>query len=165
MPQNGGMEDRSTPPRILGTPMDAEGFAEPVRPAEPPRVSTLRQQAELILRQAGWDLAPCPIVWSPRMSRCAGLFVIEKDRRGVWRPEIRLSTPLLRRRDWPWPVQVCGCNCRNPEDVVRRILEHELIHYKLWKDGVDWGHTDRFRDLAWAAFSHQSITHGIGTEA
>ena len=165
MPQNGGMEDRSTPPRILGTPMDAEGFAEPVRPGEPQRVSTLRQQAELILRQAGWDLAPCPIVWSPRMSRCAGLFVIEKDRRGVWRPEIRLSTPLLRRRDWPWPVQVCGCNCRNPEDVVRRILEHELLHYKLWKDGVDWGHTERFRDLAWAAFSHQSITHGIGTEA
>jgi hypothetical protein len=75
------------------------------------------------------------------MARCAGLFVVEKDRRGVWHPEIRLSIPLLRRRDWPWPQQVCGMNCRTPEDIVQRILEHELIHYKLWVDGKDFGHT------------------------
>jgi len=145
-----------------GAPRVPEAFVEGQRPK--PRVGTVRQQAEAILRQAGWDLAPCPIVWSPRMGRCAGLFVVEKDRRGVWHPEIRLSIPLLRRRDWPWPQQVCGCNCRSPEDIVQRILEHELIHYKLWMDGVAFGHTARFRELAWAAFSHQSITHGIGTE-
>jgi hypothetical protein len=29
---------------------------------------------------------------------------------------------------------------------------------------VYFGHTDRFRELAWGAFSHQSITHGIGAE-
>ena len=152
--------------KLLGAPMDAEGFQAPIRPPEPPRASggTLRQQAEAILRKAGWDLPPLPIVWSPRMARCAGLFVVEKDRRGVWHPEIRLSIPLLRRRDWPWPQQVCGMNCRNPEEIVQRILEHELIHYTLWKDGVDFGHTDRFRQLAWEAFGHQSITHGIGTE-
>jgi hypothetical protein len=98
------------------------------------------------------------------MNRCAGLFVVEKDRRGVWHPEIRLSIPLLRRRDWPWPQQVCGMNCRSPEEIVQRILEHELIHYKLWKEGEPFGHTDRFRELAWSVFSHQSITHGIGTE-
>jgi hypothetical protein len=146
--------------------MDAEEFREPVRPPGPPRPrgGTLRQQAEAILREAGWELPVPPILWSPRMNRCAGLFVVEKDRRGVWHPEIRLSIPLLRRRDWPWPQQVCGMNCRNPEEIVQRILEHELIHYKLWKDGVDFGHTDRFRELAWKAFSHQSITHGIGTE-
>jgi hypothetical protein len=132
----------------------------PVEPARTP--PTVRQQADAILKGAGWELSACPIVWSPRMRRCAGLFVVEKDRRGVWHPEIRLSIPLLRRRDWPWPQQVCGCNCRNPEEIVRRILEHELIHYKLWKDGVEWGHTEAFRQLAWEAFHHSSITHGIG---
>ena len=125
---------------------------------------TLRQQAQAILREAGWDLPPCPVLWSPRMTRCAGLFVVEKDRRQVWQPEIRPSIPLLRRRDRDWPVQVVGCNCRCPEDIIRRILEHELIHYKLWKEGEDFGHTERFRQLAWNAFRHQSITHGIGSE-
>ena len=125
---------------------------------------TLRQLAQAILHQAGWDLPPCPILWSPRMFRCAGLFVVERDCRKVSRPEIRLSIPLLRRRDWPWPQQVCGINCRTPEEVVRRILEHELIHYKLWQDGADYGHTESFRRLAWTHFHHQSITHGIGAE-
>ena len=96
-----------------------------------PEPITLRQKAQAILREAGWDLVPPPVVWSPRMARCAGLFVIEKDARGKWHPEIRLSIPLLRRRDWPWPQQVCGMNCHDPEQVQRRILEHELIHYKL----------------------------------
>jgi hypothetical protein len=123
---------------------------------------TVRQQAAAILREAGWDLPPCDILWSPRLVRCAGLFVVEKDRRGARHAEIRLSIPLLRRRDRPWPVEVCGCNCRSPEEVVRRILEHELIHYKLWKEGGDFGHTERFRELAWKSFRHSSITHGIG---
>ncbi len=126
---------------------------------------TLRHIAGGILQQAGWALPPLPILWSPRMSRCAGLFVIEKDARGVWHPEIRLSIPLLRRRDRTWPLQVCGCLCRDPEAVTRRILEHELIHYKLWKDGEkNWGHGEAFRALAWGSFGHQSITHGIGSE-
>ncbi len=127
---------------------------------------TVRQKAQAILDEAGWGLASPPVVWSPRMLNCAGLFVIEKDRRGTWHPEIRLSVPLLRRRDRAWPVEVCGCLCRDPESVVQRILEHELLHYKLWKDGCsDWGHTEAFRRVAWEAFSHQSITHGIGREA
>jgi hypothetical protein len=92
------------------------------------------------------------------------VFVVERDHRQVGRPEIRLSIPLLRRRDRPWPQQVCGLNCHTPEEIVRRILEHELIHYKLWTEGVDFGHTERFRHLAWTAFQHQSITHGIGAE-
>lgn len=105
------------------------------------------------------------MIWSPRMARCAGLFVIEKDTRGRWHPEIRLSIPLLRRRDWPWPQQVCGMNCHDPEQVQRRILEHELIHFKLWADGEkNWGHGEQFRRLAFEVFGHQSITHGIGTE-
>jgi hypothetical protein len=91
----------------------------------------LRQQVQTILCQAGWVLPALPVTWSPRMLRCAGLFVVEKDARGTWQPEIRLSIPLLRRLDWPWPIQVCGCNCRDAESVTRRILEHELIHYKL----------------------------------
>lgn len=125
---------------------------------------TLRQLAQAILRGAGWDLPPCPVLWSPRLTRCAGLFVVERDVRRVARPEIRLSIPLLRRRDRPWPQQVCGLNCHTPEEILRRILEHELIHYKLWKEGVDFGHTERFRQLAWTVFQHQSITHGIGVE-
>jgi len=88
--------------------------------------------------------------------------VLERDRRGVWHPEIRLSIPLLRRQDHTWPVQACGCHCHDSQDVTRRVLEHELIHYKLWKDGEkDWGHTPHFRRLAAEAFGHQSITHGI----
>lgn len=146
-----------------GVPMDAPEWGDPPA-APPPKAGTLRHLAAEILRGAGWDLPPLPIVWSPRMSRCAGLFVVEKDRRGVWHPEIRLSIPLLRRRDRPWPVQACGCNCRNPEEIVRRILEHELIHYKLWTEGGDFGHTERFRQLAWSAFQHSAITHGIGVE-
>lgn len=126
---------------------------------------TTRQKAAAILEEAGWGIPAPPVVWSPRMASCAGLFVIEKDRRGVWQPEIRLSVPLLRRRDRPWPVEVCGCYCRDPEALIQRILEHELVHYKLWSDGErDWGHTERFRQLAWKAFGHQSITHGIGIE-
>lgn len=126
-------------------------------------MTTLRHLAANILQEAGWELPGLPILWSPRMSRCAGLFVIEKAR-GIWHPEIRLSIPLLRRQDLPWPIQACGCLCHNSQSLTRRILEHELIHYKLWKDGEkDWGHTGRFRHLAWEHFQHQSITHGIGT--
>ena len=43
---------------------------------------TLRQLAAAILKETGWDLPPLPLVWSPRMARCAGLFVAEKDARG-----------------------------------------------------------------------------------
>lgn len=126
---------------------------------------TLRQRAAAILRAAGWEVPPPPVLWSPRMVRCAGLFVVEPDAFGRRHPEIRLSIPLLRRRDWPWPQQVCGLNCRTPEEVQQRILEHELLHYKLWLDREpDWGHTERFRTLALQVFGHQSITHGIGVE-
>ena len=59
---------------------------------------------------------------------------------------------------------MCGLNCRTPEEIIQRILEHELIHYRLWSEGADFGHTPAFRELAWTVFSHQSITHGIGTE-
>ena len=129
------------------------------------RTITLRQRAQAILDAANWEIPAPPVLWSPRMARCAGLFVIEKDFRGKWHPEIRLSIPLLRRRDWPWPQPVCGMHCHDPEQVQRRILEHELIHYKLWMDRErDWGHTERFRRLAFEVFGHQSITHGIGTE-
>ncbi len=128
-------------------------------------MSTLHARAATILRAAGWSLPRIPIVWSSRMARCAGLFVLERDARGNPAPEIRLSIPLLRRQDWPWPQQVCGLNCHDPESILMRILEHELIHYKLWREGArDWGHTEAFRRLALEAFSHQSITHGIGTE-
>lgn len=106
-----------------------------------------------------------PVVWSPRMTRCAGLFVVERDARGNWHPEIRMSIPLLRRRDWPWPQVVCGMNCRDNDAMIRRILEHELIHYKLWKEGAkDWGHSEAFRRIASNTFGHQAITHGIGVE-
>ncbi|WP_243294483.1 hypothetical protein [Geothrix mesophila] len=40
------------------------------------------------------------------MARCVGLFVIEKEARGKWHPEIRLNISLLRRLDWPCPT---GC--------------------------------------------------------
>ena len=125
---------------------------------------TLRHKAAAIIQAAGWDLPELPIVWSSRMLRCAGLFVVEKDRRGVWHPEIRLSTPLLRRLDWPWPQVVCGLNCHESAQILTRILEHELIHYKLWCDKADWGHSEAFRQIAWQSFGHQSITHGIGVE-
>jgi hypothetical protein len=99
------------------------------------------------------------------MTRCAGLFVVEKDNRGVWQPEIRLSTPLIRRLDRPWPIEACGCNCRSADALLARILEHELVHCKLWSDGdKDWGHTPRFRQIALQAFGHQGIHHGIGIE-
>jgi hypothetical protein len=68
----------------------------------------LRQLATTIIQQVGWELPPLPISWSPRMARFAGLFVVEKDARGKWHPETRLSIPLLRRLDRP--IQVCRCN-------------------------------------------------------
>jgi hypothetical protein len=126
---------------------------------------TLRHLSADIVKEAAWDLPPLPVVWSARMTRCAGLFVIERDARGTWHPEIRLSIPLLRRRDWPWPQVVCGMNCRDNGTMIRRILEHELIHYKLWHAGEkDWGHTEDFRQIAAGTFGHQAITHGIGAE-
>ena len=125
----------------------------------------LRQIAATSIAQAGWDLQAPPVVWSPRMTRCVGLFVVEKDSKGGWLPEIRLSIPLIRRLDRPWPVEVCGCLCRDAQGILQRILEHELVHYKLWRDGdKDWGHTQRFRHIAWEAFGHQGIYHGIGVE-
>jgi hypothetical protein len=124
---------------------------------------TLRHLASSIANEAGWTLPRVQVLWSPRLSRCAGLFVVERDARGIWRPEIRLSIALLKKRDWSWPIQVCGCNCKDPESATRRILEHEMIHYKLWRDGEsDIGHTERFRRIAWEVFGHQSVTHGIG---
>lgn len=128
-------------------------------------MSTLRHLAATILQEADWDLPPLPVVWSARMTRAAGLFVVARDARGTWHPEIRMSVPLLRRLDRPWPQVVCGMNCRDQAAMVRRILEHELIHYKLWREGEkDWGHTEAFRRLAAGAFGHQAITHGIGVE-
>jgi hypothetical protein len=125
----------------------------------------LRPKATALIAQAGWDVAAPPVVWSPRLTRCAGLFVVERNAKGAELPEIRLSTPLIRRPDRPWPVEACGCYCRDTEALLVRILEHELVHYKLWKDGdADWGHTPRFRQLAWEAFGHQGIRHGIGNE-
>lgn len=126
---------------------------------------TLRQRARAILQGAGWSLPDLPLLWSSRLRSTAGLFVIEKDSRGTWNPEIRLSTPLIRRPDRSWPVEVCGCWCKDPESVLRRILEHELVHYKLWHDGqADWGHTERFRLMAWQHFGHPGIRHGIGRD-
>lgn len=128
-------------------------------------MTTLRQLAVRLLEQAGWSLVPPPVLWSPRLTRSAGLFVVTRDRRGRAHPEIRLSIPLIRRRDRAWPVEVCGCWCHSPEAILRRILEHELIHFKLWREGAqDWGHTEAFRRLAWQHFGHPSITHGIGIE-
>ncbi|MBK8790995.1 MAG: hypothetical protein IPO28_12760, partial [Holophagaceae bacterium] len=47
-------------------------------------------------------------------------------------------------------------NCHDPEQVQRRILEHELIHFKLWADGEkNWGHGEQFRRLAFEVFGHQ----------
>jgi len=117
------------------------------------------------IAQAGWDVPAPQVVWSSRMTRCAGLFVVEKDSRGKMHHEIRLSTPLIRRLDRPWPIEACGCNCHNVDSLLARILEHELVHYKLWSDGdSDWGHTPRFRQIALEAFGHQGIHHGIGVD-
>ena len=128
-------------------------------------MTLLRQIAATSIAQAGWDLQAPPVVWSPRMTHSAGFFVVEKDSRGVWLPEIRLSIPLIRRLDRSWPVEVCGCLCRDAQGILQRILEHELVHYKLWRDGdKEWGHTQRFRQIAWEAFGHQGIHHGIGEE-
>jgi len=126
-------------------------------------MTTLRHLAADILGGAGWNLPPLPLTWSTRMVRCAGLFVIERDARGRWHPEIRLSVPLLRRADHAWPVQACGLLCEDGPSLTRRILEHELVHYKLWVDGEkNWGHSPKFRALAREAFGHRTITHGIG---
>nr|WP_320130918.1 hypothetical protein [uncultured Holophaga sp.] len=126
-------------------------------------MSTLRLQAQAILLEAGWDIPLPDLSWSPRLSRCAGLFVLSRDRRGCPHPEIRLSVPLLRRRDRSWPVQACGTWCQDPSQLLRRVLEHELIHYHLWHAGEkDWGHTGRFRRIALESFGHQAITHAIG---
>lgn len=128
-------------------------------------MATLRHRVSATLAQVGWTLPPLPVQWSARLRSAAGLFVLERDRRGLWCPEIRLSIPLIRRLDRPWPVQVCGCWCRDSEALLQRILEHELVHYKLWADGApDWGHTEDFRRLAWECFQHQGIRHGIGAE-
>ena len=129
-----GCPEASMTDSITGSPVDPWPGRDPFRPDLPQTtrmILTLKHKAQAILRSAGWDIAPPPVIWSPRMARCAGLFVVEKDARGKWHPEIRLSIPLLRRRDWPWPQQVCGMNCHDPEQVQQRILEHELIHYKL----------------------------------
>ena len=53
---------------------------------------TLRQLAADILRETGWDPVPLPLVWSPRMAWCAGLFVAEQDIRGVWCPDMTATT-------------------------------------------------------------------------
>ncbi|MCL1893102.1 MAG: hypothetical protein FWG02_02540 [Holophagaceae bacterium] len=128
-------------------------------------MQSLRQLVASSIALAGWEIPVPPVIWSPRMTRSAGLFVVEKDSRDIWHPEIRLSIALIRRLDRPWPVEVCGCYCHDPSAILKKILEHELVHYKLWKDGEsDWGHTPRFKQIAWEAFGHQGIHHGIGIE-
>jgi len=119
-------------------------------------MTLLRQIAATSIAQAGWDIPAPSVVWSPRMTRCTGQFVVEKDSRGAWLPEIRLSIPLIRRLDRPWPVEVYGCLCSDAQGMLQRTLEHELVHYKLWCDGEkDWDcHPPRFRHIAWETFGH-----------
>lgn len=90
---------------------------------------TLRQLAADILKETGWDLPPLALVRSPRMARCAGLFVAEKDARGSGS---RSGSPSRSCGAWAGPIHVCGCNCRDPEAVTRRIRGWQEVENSAW---------------------------------
>jgi predicted SprT family Zn-dependent metalloprotease len=84
-------------------------------------------------------LSPIPILWSPRLTASAGLFITERLRTPVGSPEliahclIRLSIPLLFDQ---------------PLAEVHSTLAHEMIHqwqYDIRKRKPD--HGDDFRQM------------------
>lgn len=67
-------------------------------------------------REGFADFLPTiPLEWSSRMTSCSGKFIykIGSDKKTIWAPRIRLSTPVLQP---------------HPEEV-ENVLAHEMIHF------------------------------------
>lgn len=91
-------------------------------------------------------LPACRIEWSRQLTRTAGNV-------DVRRRVIKLSVPLLQEAfltDSLFGVEhmVCGVLCTGPDDAVREILKHEMIHLWLHEQGLPSGHTAEFRAKA-----------------
>ena len=69
--------------------------------------------------------------------------------------------PLLIERPLQFPVKVAGLCCEDRIAVVRRVLEHEMLHVYYWSKELPNGHTDEFRQLALEKFGHTEIRHTL----
>jgi hypothetical protein len=105
------------------------------------------------------QLPKIPVQWSPRMVRAAGIFY--EPILGRRNAHIKLSRPLLLDRELPWPVTVAGVVCENRTEVVRCVLEHEMLHVYLWVNKLPNGHTEEFRQLAFDFFGHTEMRHTL----
>ena len=114
---------------------------------------------EINLRTFQGQLPKIPVRWSARMVRAAGVFY--EPIIGRRNASIKLSRPLLLERALPWPVQVAGLVCENREEVVRHVLEHEMLHVYLWINRLPNGHNEHFRQLALERFGHTEIRHTL----
>jgi hypothetical protein len=105
------------------------------------------------------QLPQIPVHWSPRMVRAAGIFY--EPLIGRRNANIKLSKPLLLERKLDWPVYVAGLKCEDREQVVRRVLEHEMLHVYLWVNNRENGHTEEFSQLALEFFGHTEFRHTL----
>jgi hypothetical protein len=105
------------------------------------------------------ELPQVPVKWSQRMVRAAGIFY--EPVIGRRQACIKLSRPLLLERELPFPVQVAGLSCENREIVIRRVLEHEMLHVYFWLKQIPNGHNEEFRLQALDRFGHTEIRHTL----
>src|SRR5688572_16637590 len=99
------------------------------------------------------------VQWSRRMVRAAGIFY--EPVIGRRKACIKLSRSLLLERPLRLPVRVAGILCETREDVVRRVLEHEMLHVYLWANDLPNGHNEEFRLMALELFGHTEIRHTL----
>ncbi|MEW6730703.1 MAG: SprT-like domain-containing protein [Acidobacteriota bacterium] len=105
------------------------------------------------------ELPKIPIYWSKRMVRAAGIFY--EPIIGQRTACIKLSVPLLLERVREFPVQVAGLICMDRETIVRRVLEHEMVHVYLWLKHRPNDHSEEFCQLAFEKFGHTEMRHTL----
>jgi hypothetical protein len=118
-----------------------------------------QQFDEINLRSFQGQLPKIPVQWSPRMVKAAGIFY--EPIIGRRSAHIKLSRPLLLERQLSWPVKVAGVICEDRASVVRRVLEHEMLHVYLWINKLPNGHTIQFQELALEKFGHTEMRHTL----
>src|SRR2546430_10921463 len=86
------------------------------------------------------ELPKIPVQWSRRMVRAAGIFY--EPVMGHRNACIKLSRSLLLDRPLNFPLTVAGLVCEQREQVIRHVLEHEMLHVYLWDKRKPNGHTE-----------------------
>ena len=103
-------------------------------------------------------LGACEIRWNRRLTSAAGNISVQKRL-------IQISIPLLCDSfEGGACYEVCGVLCDSPNQALREILKHEMIHLWLWEQKLPHGHTAAFRVKA-RQIGQPKTRHGIARPA